>query len=68
MNIPPNTGKSDREIGRLKQSATRWLERNDKQAKKDRKAAKRKDRAAAEQAKRNPALVAAYGRAMLNTR
>lgn len=67
MNIPPNRGTTPSEIGRLKQSATRWLERNDKQAKQERKAAKRRDRAAAEQAKRNPALVGRYRRAMLKT-
>ena len=67
MNIDPNTGKSDREIGRLKKAAARWLEKNDKRAKRDRKLAKLKDRKDAEQAKRNPALVAEYRRAMLKT-
>ncbi|HXI47161.1 MAG TPA: hypothetical protein VNH39_01135 [Steroidobacteraceae bacterium] len=65
MNIGPNHATPPAEIARRDRAATRWLERNDPQAKKDRKAAKRKTRAAAEQAKRNPALVARYRRAML---
>jgi hypothetical protein len=67
-NVPPNTGKTDREVGRLKQAASRWLERNDKQARRVRKPRKLQDRKDAEQAKRNPALVAEYRRAMLKTR
>ncbi len=47
MNVPPNTGTSDREVGRLKQAASRWLARHDPSIKREKKIAGfRKQRAA----------------------
>jgi hypothetical protein len=47
VNVPPNTGKSDRDLGQLRQAAARWLTRNDPDIEKNKRIAKlRKQRAA----------------------
>ncbi len=47
VNVPPSTGNSDSEVGRLKQAASRWLARNDQSIKKNKRIARlRKKRAA----------------------